>query len=93
MSQILCFCTTCGKEPTTIICSKCKSAFYCNEECQKKNWEIHNKICMEYNLPTEEFNNEIKINCNKVNVQGHRSMYRYPMNVVTSPWGNKNKSK
>jgi hypothetical protein len=91
MLQIPCFCETCGKEPTTIICSKCKSAFYCSEECQKKHWKIHNEICVEYSLSTEEFNKIKMVPC-PIQGQGHRSTYPIPMYGV-SPWGNKNKSK
>ncbi|KAG1727508.1 hypothetical protein EDB19DRAFT_2042822 [Suillus lakei] len=28
-------------------CSKCKSSWYCSEECQKKNWPIHKLVCRE----------------------------------------------
>ncbi len=37
-------CASCDK-PATNKCSGCSSVYYCNRECQKKNWSIHKKIC------------------------------------------------
>ena len=28
-------------------CSKCKSAFYCSQDCQRRAWETHKKPCTE----------------------------------------------
>eukprot|EP00055_Hartaetosiga_balthica_P004381 m.141296 g.141296 ORF g.141296 m.141296 type:complete len:133 (+) comp38269_c0_seq1:96-494(+) len=27
-------------------CSRCKTTFYCNKECQKKHWKVHRKVCI-----------------------------------------------
>lgn len=39
-------CGGCGKLlDTPKICSKCKSAYYCDVECQKKHWKSHRIAC------------------------------------------------
>ncbi|KAH8799534.1 hypothetical protein DL96DRAFT_869058 [Flagelloscypha sp. PMI_526] len=38
-------CAKCRKEPATQRCSVCHRTYYCNPECQKKHWKIHNHIC------------------------------------------------
>ena len=30
----------------TMMCSRCRSAYYCNAECQKKDWPSHKACCM-----------------------------------------------
>ena len=37
-------CLVCNK-PSTKRCSRCKSAFYCSQECQKKDWIGHKLLC------------------------------------------------
>lgn len=27
-------------------CSRCKKAFYCNVDCQRKDWKAHKKLCV-----------------------------------------------
>lgn len=42
------YCGNCCKQLTKKLnCSRCKSAFYCNAECQKANWAKHKKDCSE----------------------------------------------
>lgn len=42
-------CDDCGKPDSPWIplkkCAKCKRAFYCDRECQKKGWKAHKKVC------------------------------------------------
>ncbi len=39
-------CRVCRKESSNIKkCSKCKCAYYCSTNCQKKDWSIHKKNC------------------------------------------------
>lgn len=38
-------CRSCGSTNCTKRCSACKTARYCNEECQKVNWEKHKQYC------------------------------------------------
>ena len=39
-------CTSCGDILIkSKICSGCKMAFYCNQECQRNDWPIHKKLC------------------------------------------------
>lgn len=33
---------------TNLQCSRCKKAFYCSKECQKKCWLLHKDICDDY---------------------------------------------
>jgi len=39
-------CRTC-ENPAARKCSRCKVAYYCNEECQKKDWPGHKNSCQE----------------------------------------------
>lgn len=38
-------CATCGEPSAEKKCSGCKSAYYCNMECQKLHWFTHKTIC------------------------------------------------
>ena len=39
-------CDVCGKEENTKACSRCRKAFYCSVECQKKDWVSgHKSVC------------------------------------------------
>jgi len=40
-------CSACGKVHNTTIqrCGACKSAWYCNKECQKNHWNVHKTTC------------------------------------------------
>ena len=40
-------CRFCGKQDSKFECSKCKSAKYCSEECQKLDWNVykHKLVC------------------------------------------------
>jgi hypothetical protein len=35
-------CRVC-KEPSTLVCSRCKAVRYCGAECQKKDWKLSHK--------------------------------------------------
>lgn len=37
-------CSSCGKE-ASLKCGKCQNVYYCNQECQKKEWSIHKTKC------------------------------------------------
>lgn len=40
------FCIFCGKHNLNMkTCSSCKLAYYCNKECQIKDWKIHKLEC------------------------------------------------
>ena len=39
-------CRGCGKKESKMLrCSRCKSVYYCNTECQRAHWPSHKKIC------------------------------------------------
>ena len=38
-------CQFCHKEVPHLRCSICKQAFYCDKECQGKDWKKHKKTC------------------------------------------------
>jgi hypothetical protein len=42
-------CSVCairGKPKTMKKCAKCLTNFYCSNECQRKDWSVHKKICV-----------------------------------------------
>jgi hypothetical protein len=42
-------CLVCGEEAKSV-CSRCESAWYCGEDCQKKHWKSgHKKECKKNN--------------------------------------------
>ena len=56
-------CFFCGKEDAINKCVKCKKAWFCNKECQKKGWKEHKSKCSElYDSIEEENNFNIAIN-------------------------------
>lgn len=38
-------CTKCGKTDANLQCSRCKSTFFCSEDCMNKFWDIHKEHC------------------------------------------------
>ncbi|KAF1938937.1 hypothetical protein EJ02DRAFT_457443 [Clathrospora elynae] len=38
-------CTTCSGQPARRRCSRCKSAYYCDKNCQKSDWKTHRNVC------------------------------------------------
>ena len=41
-------CKTCSSTKTTSFCSRCKTNKYCGQECQRKDWAQHKKLCATY---------------------------------------------
>lgn len=39
------YCSSCKSTGSTKLCSKCKSVYYCSDECQKNHWDDHKKLC------------------------------------------------
>lgn len=35
------YCSNCLKTGRVLRCSHCKETYYCDKECQKKDWEKH----------------------------------------------------
>lgn len=38
-------CSSCNAEEARMRCGGCKSAYYCNAQCQRDNWKKHKKEC------------------------------------------------
>lgn len=38
-------CSNCQKNNCVNVCSKCKRAYYCDENCQKAHWDYHKLVC------------------------------------------------
>eukprot|EP01084_Bolivina_argentea_P259870 438685_1 len=39
-------CVQCNKIGATKRCSRCKKSYYCNQECQRANWQMHKESCV-----------------------------------------------
>ena len=39
------WCLYCDAKKCEKKCSKCKSVYFCNQDCQRKAWKIHKKHC------------------------------------------------
>ena len=50
-------CLYCGKKDAISKCVKCKKAWFCNKDCQKKGWKEHKNNCKEFLWTIEEENN------------------------------------
>lgn len=64
-SQCICprTCNYCGAEeafgaPPRILlrCGRCRDAYYCNRECQRRDWKSHKPSCYPSTLPANEDN-------------------------------------
>lgn len=40
----------CCKEPASTRCTGCRLVFYCDRECQRKDWKSHKDICRSYTV-------------------------------------------
>ena len=52
-------CLFCLKEvESDLKCSRCRTARYCNKECQKKHWGVHKNLCIDSN--SEDSNEKLE---------------------------------
>jgi hypothetical protein len=51
-------CPACLK-PAALLCEKCKSVYYCSEECQKKHWRLSHKQACSPNPKLYTFNTDL----------------------------------
>lgn len=59
---LLNFCCFVCTHNCTNVCARCKSMSYCSKECQRKDWTIHKKDCVENTLRLREFRKLYKFN-------------------------------
>lgn len=56
VKQVHC-CNSCQAANVKLLrCGKCSAAFYCNAECQKKDWTRHKKVCISYERNQQHHN-------------------------------------
>ena len=59
------FCYNCyssninNKHKKFLICSRCKTAKYCNAKCQRENWKFHKHVCKNINIINKTKEEEI----------------------------------
>ncbi|KAK8805479.1 hypothetical protein WA158_002135 [Blastocystis sp. Blastoise] len=59
-------CGNCGKKNAHYQCSRCKSAYYCDRDCQLKHWNKHKNICqtiakqLKYSTPSPKPSIQVK---------------------------------
>ena len=49
-------CAQCHTKNCELRCSQCKETYYCNRDCQIKNWKLHRKECK----LTKKYNNKLE---------------------------------
>lgn len=47
-------CATCAGNNASEICDKCKAVQYCDRECQRVHWFVHERECMAANNGTSQ---------------------------------------
>ena len=57
-------------------CSACKCTYYCSQECQKKDWSIHKKICS-----NRSFIDETR---KLIEIMFHRGVYHFIADMVNT---------
>ena len=57
-------------------CSKCRTALYCNRECQEKHWPAHENSCRDSNN-AEDSTTKLSIKAENQFNQGKLSAYIY----------------
>ncbi|KAJ6617068.1 ectomycorrhiza-upregulated zf-MYND domain-containing protein [Mycena sp. CBHHK59/15] len=57
-------------------CSKCKTIWYCSEECQKVHWKVHKPMCRPYS-PNEVWG--IKLGTNKEVVASQERRFQHTL--------------
>lgn len=45
-------CSNCRRECPTERCSRCKTARYCGEACQRQHWKAHREACAAFAAPS-----------------------------------------
>lgn len=48
-------CEACGTVGKVMRCARCQWAGYCNVECQKRDWNHHKTVCIEYNAKYKDY--------------------------------------
>ena len=51
-------------------CSKCRTALYCNRDCQAKHWPVHKNICIDSNN-TDNSNEKLDMKAKNHSKQGN----------------------
>jgi len=55
-------------------CSQCRTALYCNRECQTKHWPVHRNLCQDSN-DTENSNEKLRLKAENNYSQGNKIIY------------------
>ena len=63
-------CIYCLKEVNgSLRCSRCRTATYCNRECQRDHWSVHKNSCVDSN--NEDITKRIDLKANNHYEQGN----------------------
>ena len=54
-------CGNCWQYGVTARCSRCKSVFYCNTECQGSHWKEHKKVCRKNMVKLMDVDTELEL--------------------------------
>ncbi len=80
-------CNYCGKENPESWCKTCKYALYCNETCQREDWEIkHENECDAVCSYITELAEHLNIEPDKVSLK-HRRAYRVGFRILDARAG------
>ena len=60
------FCSACCASKVQFVCTGCRSAHYCCEQCQKSDWKKHRMLCNTISGMAKERDKKIDENCSLV---------------------------
>jgi len=80
-------CNYCGKDNAETWCKTCKYALYCNEECQRQDWEVkHENECVAVCSYITELAEHLNIEADEVSFK-HRRAYRAGFRILDARAG------
>lgn len=61
MSSINTSCNQCGTKNCPKMCSGCKKVYYCDKNCQVKNWKAHKSVCLKNSVDLDHSKGDVTV--------------------------------